>query len=206
MRNRAFTLIELLVVIAIIAILAAILFPVFAQAKEAAKQSATISNGKQLGTAFQIYTADYDDNYPSSLPWISNATGLERYWSPVFGASFPAGSTDPATFYIENEDKIQWATTVLPYTKNGDIYAMNGGKVVNVLTQNPAATAPRQKPAAFMMNGLLHHYSQTAITSPSATPLLTIGWGKLQGLGLSMTNPGMRCDIGQGTYRFSPGS
>ncbi|MEL4411502.1 prepilin-type N-terminal cleavage/methylation domain-containing protein, partial [Shewanella algae] len=62
--KRAFTLIELLVVIAIIAILAAILFPVFAQAKAAAKKSACLSNTKQIGTAFNLYLADYDDTTP----------------------------------------------------------------------------------------------------------------------------------------------
>lgn len=65
MRARAFTLIELLVVIAIIAILAAILFPVFAQAKEAAKKSACLSNSKQIGTSMMIYLNDYDDTTPS---------------------------------------------------------------------------------------------------------------------------------------------
>jgi prepilin-type N-terminal cleavage/methylation domain-containing protein len=63
MRNRAFTLIELLVVIAIIAILAAILFPVFAQAKVAAKKAASISNAKQIGTAQFIYGTDNDDYF-----------------------------------------------------------------------------------------------------------------------------------------------
>jgi len=63
--KKAFTLIELLVVIAIIAILAAILFPVFAQAKAAAKQTQNLSNMKQIGTAAQIYIADYDDTYPA---------------------------------------------------------------------------------------------------------------------------------------------
>jgi len=61
--SRAFTLIELLVVIAIIAILAAILFPVFAQAKLAAKQTGDISQMRQLGTATQLYLADSDDVY-----------------------------------------------------------------------------------------------------------------------------------------------
>ncbi len=63
-KNRAFTLIELLVVIAIIAILAAILFPVFAQAKMAAKKAADISNLKQIGTASTLYASDSDDLLP----------------------------------------------------------------------------------------------------------------------------------------------
>ena len=61
--HKAFTLIELLVVIAIIAILAAILFPVFAQAKAAAKKTQAISNLKQIGTALQLYLGDNDDTY-----------------------------------------------------------------------------------------------------------------------------------------------
>src|SRR2546425_2646692 len=64
MRRRAFTLIELLVVIAIIAILAAILFPVFAQAREKARQATCVSNLKQLGTAAMMYAQDYDETWP----------------------------------------------------------------------------------------------------------------------------------------------
>lgn len=66
MKRQAFTLIELLVVIAIIAILAAILFPVFAQAKDAAKKTQSLSNMKQIGTSVMIYIADYDDILPLS--------------------------------------------------------------------------------------------------------------------------------------------
>lgn len=62
--RRAFTLIELLVVIAIIAILAAILFPVFGQAKEAAKKTSCVSNGRQIGMALKMYLSDSDDNMP----------------------------------------------------------------------------------------------------------------------------------------------
>lgn len=64
--KKAFTLIELLVVIAIIAILAAILFPVFAQAKEAAKKTQCLSGQKQVGTGMMMYLNDYDDTYPQS--------------------------------------------------------------------------------------------------------------------------------------------
>ena len=59
-----FTLIELLVVIAIIAILAAILFPVFARARDKARQAACMSNEKQIGTATMMYLQDYDEYYP----------------------------------------------------------------------------------------------------------------------------------------------
>src|SRR5437870_1895401 len=65
-RRRGFTLIELLVVIAIIAILAAILFPVFAQAREKARQTACLSNLRQVGLALQMYAQDYDEVLPTS--------------------------------------------------------------------------------------------------------------------------------------------
>lgn len=74
-RQSAFTLIELLVVIAIIAILAAILFPVFAQAREKARETQCISNLRQLGTATQMYVQDHDGIYPVA-------------WNPYTGYGF----------------------------------------------------------------------------------------------------------------------
>ena len=64
-KTTGFTLIELLVVIAIIAILAAILFPVFAQAREKARAARCLSNNKQIGIAVQMYLQDYDNSYPA---------------------------------------------------------------------------------------------------------------------------------------------
>jgi prepilin-type N-terminal cleavage/methylation domain-containing protein len=66
-RHRGFTLIELLVVIAIIAILAAILFPVFAQAREKARQTQCVNNMKQAGLGVIQYLQDYDETYPMSV-------------------------------------------------------------------------------------------------------------------------------------------
>ncbi len=77
-QRRGFTLIELLVVIAIIAILAAILFPVFAQAREKARQTTCTSNLKQIGTAFMMYVQDYDETYP---PWTGMCPDPSLRWA-----------------------------------------------------------------------------------------------------------------------------
>jgi len=77
MRTRGFTLIELLVVIAIIAILAAILFPVFAKAREKARQTSCLSNVKQIGLGFMMYAQDYDETLP---PGRVNAGLPGDYW------------------------------------------------------------------------------------------------------------------------------
>ncbi|MBA4292690.1 hypothetical protein C0431_06925 [bacterium] len=101
MRKKAFTLIELLVVIAIIAILAAILFPVFAKAKEAAKKTQGLAQMKQIGTAVQIYMSDYDDGLPT---W-------DWFFSIYPVANRPAS---PPPSYTR-----MWDALLSPYVKNG---------------------------------------------------------------------------------------
>jgi prepilin-type N-terminal cleavage/methylation domain-containing protein/prepilin-type processing-associated H-X9-DG protein len=104
MTKRGFTLIELLVVIAIIAILAAILFPVFTRAREKAQQTTCLSNMKQLDLAFQMYAQDYDE----TLPGVA------------FGAAGPGGQAAwPWTVWPGSVDWCGVFThAVQPYIKN----------------------------------------------------------------------------------------
>jgi prepilin-type N-terminal cleavage/methylation domain-containing protein/prepilin-type processing-associated H-X9-DG protein len=94
-----FTLIELLVVIAIIAILAAILFPVFAQAREAARKTSCLSNTKQLSMGWLMYTQDYDEAYPMTAQLDGDpAQGIwwgetQRYWQEFIEPYIKSGGT-----------------------------------------------------------------------------------------------------------------
>ena len=109
--RRGFTLIELLVVIAIIAILASILFPVFAQAREKARQTACLSNMKQLGTSFQMYMGDYDGRLPGGAPYNS-----QKNWGDWVGMTL-WGEPCSKQYPMRPEDG-----SLFPYVKNLQVY------------------------------------------------------------------------------------
>jgi prepilin-type N-terminal cleavage/methylation domain-containing protein/prepilin-type processing-associated H-X9-DG protein len=98
-KRQAFTLIELLVVIAIIAILAAILFPVFAQARERARAAACLSNVKQIGTGLMMYVQDYDELYPA-----------------------PFNIVPPINNPVASADRIPLDAQLQPYIKNDQVW------------------------------------------------------------------------------------
>jgi prepilin-type N-terminal cleavage/methylation domain-containing protein/prepilin-type processing-associated H-X9-DG protein len=109
--KKGFTLIELLVVIAIIAILAAILFPVFARARENARKSSCQNNLKQLALGFKQYTNDFDERYPIVAVTVGSATGV-----PPYG----------------------WADALQPYIRNNQVYQCPSDTAEG--TDNPTET------------------------------------------------------------------
>jgi prepilin-type N-terminal cleavage/methylation domain-containing protein len=115
-RKGGFTLIELLVVIAIIAILAAILFPVFARAREAARKSSCQSNMKELGIALQLYHGDYDAMLPSSILYNAATT-----WSGPNCAMFVRYRGQLPPDYTANQYYKSWPQILYPHMKNKDI-------------------------------------------------------------------------------------
>jgi len=188
--KKAFTLIELLVVIAIIAILAAILFPVFAQAKEAAKKTQSISNAKQMGTSLMIYTGDYDDLFPTTNSF-NFSTG-----------AYTAGTvTDtPANWRSNNAAWVSangsvFPNNTFPYSKNSQILEAAGVPSESTWASDTPA-ASRIAPTWFnslTMNGFLSGYSQTAVTEISRIPLLWYGNGRQKVEGFTSANPILAC-------------
>ena len=119
-KSRGFTLIELLVVIAIIAILAAILFPVFAKAREKARQTSCSSNLKQLGLAFAQYLSDNNSTYPAMI----NSTLV---WTLAGGVGIPSMVQVPAvqtfnTACVFTGDFVPWQVATFPYGRNAGLY------------------------------------------------------------------------------------
>lgn len=204
-RNRisAFTLIELLVVIAIIAILAAILFPVFAQAREAARKTGAISNAKQLATSIVMYNGDNDDMAPLGLsPNLSSSAIRFRVNDDTI--QNPAGWFNDAA--ITAEHQLVWNNTTEPYRKNYDILNASGMPEVRIggswaTYYNNPVRAP--KPGHYTFNGFLQNYSMSAVAAPSTLPLIWQGFGKLSKLGAAATNPRLNCN-NQGPCQFNP--
>jgi len=147
---RAFTLIELLVVIAIIAVLAALLFPVFARARESARATSCLSNMRQLGSALTLYLQDYDETFP-----------MNRFPD----AAHPLGGCTSSNPSFQPEDTLQgssynWRRAVLPYVKNFNVFQCpsnayawrQGGDETNP-SYPPAAAIP----ASYSFNGSFFH-------------------------------------------------
>jgi len=143
-RTQGFTLIELLVVIAIIAILAAILFPVFAQAREKARTISCLSNTKQLSLGLLQYIQDYDESSPA-------------------GAQIPVGQVCAGSRMPGRG----WAGEIYPYIKSVQVY-----KCPNDPTQPDTSVSPALVPCSYALNMYFANASIATLNAPSKTVLL----------------------------------
>ncbi len=179
-RNRSgFTLIELLVVIAIIAILAAILFPVFAQAREKARTISCLSNLKQINTGRLMYVQDFDEVNPIAFP--NNNAGNSIYTSPP-------DLRPPAT----EARKAQAINAIQPYMKNYQLYACPSSAIWSV---NPVSGNPL---IAYTYNGLLNAYPESGETSPVNVISFWGGLLKNELTGYAFASPVLSGLAGQG--------
>jgi prepilin-type N-terminal cleavage/methylation domain-containing protein/prepilin-type processing-associated H-X9-DG protein len=176
--KNGFTLIELLVVIAIIAILAAILFPVFAQAREKARAISCLSNEKQMGLGVIQYLNDYDEQLIKEYYGFPGYIGT--YQVPT---SFPAGDWAHASGFFYD-----WRFAVQPYMKNVDIFgcpsslAINpvyGYRMVDNTNDTVNATAQYQdfSPASYEVNDQIIGFANGLVIGglPSVGPFCPVG-------------------------------
>ena len=168
-RKRGFTLIELLVVIAVLALLAAILFPVFAKVREDGWKATCVSNLKQIGAAYHMYLQDNDGQFPPVVQAPDRR--LNVYWSPPN--------------LVTNDPKIQamyasmGANAVIPYTRNMQIWAC---PATTLAQQFPGDDVykhfnPEVKPneISYEFNGLLGTLSTTHVKHPAEVPMVWEG-------------------------------
>jgi len=194
-----FTLIELLVVIAIIAILAAILFPVFAKVREKARQTACLSNLKQIGLAFTQYEQDYDESPPST----TNAYG----WGPGWAGQINPYVKSPAVFVCPDE------STAVPAGEHDSSYAINKNlgtdSATNVHTSYTIAayTAPAMTVLLLEVQG--NRYADVTQTLDDTGGASSFN-GSPAGFGVGLANPndpGAGYDpSGGGTFGGCPGT
>jgi prepilin-type N-terminal cleavage/methylation domain-containing protein len=201
--KKAFTLIELLVVIAIIAILAAILFPVFAQAKEAAKKTQSLSNAKQMGTSMLIYATDYDDLFPNS----NSFDGIANVFTPTLVRDTPADWRSTNAAWVSAGNSV-YPNNLFPYSKNTQILEASGAPKQSTWASSTTGAARLKTPTfnSLTMNGFLSNYSQTAVGEISRIPMLWYGKGKQNLEGFATANPKLGCSgATTQTCVFNPG-
>ncbi len=189
-RRHGFTLIELLVVIAIIAILAAILFPVFASAREKARQTSCLSNTKQMGTAFVLYSTDYDDTFPLAFPQLVNGRWLWNFILPT-PADWGGLTANPVH---QERVKNAWCNSLLTYLKSTQMGVCPTMRPTRVGSWPYATAAKKWWTMGYTMNGLLHGYPIAGVNRPSQLILAWEGNGTAPYEGAGTSNPSLICD------------
>jgi prepilin-type N-terminal cleavage/methylation domain-containing protein len=179
LRRQGFTLIELLVVIAIIAILAAILFPVFAQARESARKTSCLSNQKQLTLGIMMYVQDYDETFPNA-----------------YRGSNPDGTFANTDGWGGNTIEV-WGLAVQPYVKNAQVHICPDWRPLSVFLSYPTNSsgyyyfangysvnaAFGAPPFFYSAAGYNFTVTEAQIGSPANLYLLSEAWQYVPGYG-----------------------
>ncbi len=200
MRTRGFTLIELLVVIAIIAVLAAILFPVFAEAREKGRQTVCISNLRQLNAAVHLYLNDYEEVFPAGLGRVG-----ESYYNGFYPVPYNWRRSIPENAPLMQAFRTHWSNALTPYIKSFGIYRCPSA--IERLAQGGGVESdyanPRVEPVpvSYTYNGLLHHYPMAKVERSTQVILWWEGRGKSALRGFAVTNPYLFCPTEPCIYR-----
>ena len=174
-RARAgFTLIELLVVIAIIAILAAIIFPVFAQAREKARQTTCLSNMKQIGLGILQYVQDFNETYPIAQP-VNSVDGFEAVF---YNISVPAGWDTGKNVYWYESDKSVWPNAAQPYIKSYAVFACPSADIQELYPTPSLPVLGEPAKISYTFNAQLNTAPESLVKQASLLPLVYEGNGK----------------------------
>ncbi|MGO8672698.1 MAG: type II secretion system protein [Capsulimonadaceae bacterium] len=161
-RIMAFTLIELLVVIAIISVLSAILFPVFAQAREKARSIACMSNMRQIATAVQLYVQDYDERL-----FFRPAKSVAHVGSGRSGVVI----TNPIAY-----DSEEWWNLIMPYVKTNQVFACPDDSVKPL---SPDVNGNEIIPRSYVASCAAEDLLLAQVDNPSEAIVITEKWGKV---------------------------
>lgn len=211
--QKAFTLIELLTVIAIIALLAAILFPVFSRARENARRTSCQSNLRQMGTAVMQYMQDYDDVFPWSFNTLTNSPAPEGgYWSGTAANGFWFW---PQILYPYHKSEQVFACPSVSLYKTGParlyrghyganrlLMPINTDPTTSIVITNPmkASLVPSPSSVYMFMDSGNYYANSTSVQAANGSNVYVPGMGSVSGTTGSITDTALQFDYKNGRH------